>query len=85
VPPSPTAGVPTPDRESVPIDTDGGHQWTWLMAYTRNMNVGNSARSHVQPAICFDIYYQNGRGLQTKQLELYSNVCSIDYSILRRG
>jgi hypothetical protein len=46
------------------------------------MNVGNSAGSHVQPAISFDIYYQNVRGLRTKQLELYSNVCSNDYSIL---
>jgi hypothetical protein len=31
---------------------------------------------------CVDIYYQNVRGLKTKQLELYDNVCSSDHNII---
>jgi exonuclease III len=30
----------------------------------------------------FDIYYQNVRGLRTKQLERYKNVCSTDCNII---
>ena len=51
------------------------------MANNSCMNTCASARSHSQPATCFDIYYQNVRGLRTKQFELYSNVCSTDYNI----
>jgi hypothetical protein len=39
-------------------------------------------RGHTHPGNCFDIYYQNIRGLRTKQLELYENVCSTDYNII---
>jgi hypothetical protein len=52
------------------------------MANTSYMNTCASGGSHEQPVTCFDIYYQNVRGLRTKQFELYSNVCSTDYNIL---
>lgn len=52
------------------------------MANTSFMNTRVSAGSHAQPVTRFDIYYQNVRGLRTKQFELYSNVCSTDYNIL---
>jgi hypothetical protein len=47
-----------------------------------DINTGGSARSHTRPGNFFDIYYQNIRDLRTKQLELYENVCSMDYNII---
>ncbi|PNF20040.1 hypothetical protein B7P43_G05817 [Cryptotermes secundus] len=45
-------------------------------------NTGCFARSPKYPGKCFDIYYQNVRGLRTKQVELYDNICSTDYNII---
>jgi hypothetical protein len=52
------------------------------MVNKRDINTGGSARSHTHPGNCFDIYYQNIRGLRIKQLETYKNVCSMDYNII---
>jgi hypothetical protein len=52
------------------------------MVITLDINTGGSARSHTHPGKCFHIYYQNVTGLRTKQLELFENVCSTDYSII---
>jgi hypothetical protein len=52
------------------------------MVSTTDINTGGSARSHTHRGIVFDVYYQNVRGLRTKQLELYENVCSTDYNII---
>jgi hypothetical protein len=45
-------------------------------------DTGGPARSHAQLRNCFDIYYQNVRGLRTKKFEIYENVCSTDYNII---
>jgi hypothetical protein len=55
----------------------------YLMVNTSGSNTGGSARSHTQPGISLGIYYQDVRGLRTKQLELYENVSSTDYNITR--
>jgi hypothetical protein len=52
------------------------------MATTSNKITGVSAGSHAQYVVHFDLYYQNVRGLRTKQFELYSNICSTYYNIL---
>jgi hypothetical protein len=49
---------------------------------TPDINTGDSARSHTHPRNCFDMYYRNVKGLRTKQLELYENVCSTNYNII---
>jgi hypothetical protein len=52
------------------------------MAYSSDACTGGWARPHTCPGKSFDIYYQNVRGLRTKQLELYDDVCSADYNII---
>jgi hypothetical protein len=53
----------------------------WLAS--PDINTGGSAKSHTGPGkfLTF-IYYQNFRGLRTKQLELYENACSTDCNII---
>jgi hypothetical protein len=46
-------------------------------------NTGGSVRSYSKPGNCLGIYYENVRGLRTKQLKLYENVFSVDYDIIR--
>jgi hypothetical protein len=40
------------------------------------------AMSPPKSARCLEIYYQNVRGLRTKQVEFYVNVCSTDFDII---
>jgi hypothetical protein len=47
-----------------------------------NNNTGCVARFHNHPGNCFHIYYKKLRNLRTKQLELYENVCSVEYNII---
>jgi exonuclease III len=35
-----------------------------------------------QSKTCLEIFYQNVRGLRTKQTELFDNVCSVDFQII---
>jgi hypothetical protein len=55
------------------------------MVNTRGINTGGSARSHILPGNCLEIYYQNVRGLRTKQLKLYENIYCTDYNIICLG
>jgi hypothetical protein len=52
------------------------------MASIHNVNTCGFATSDTLHMNCFDIHYQNVRGLRTKQLELYDNVCSTDHNII---
>jgi hypothetical protein len=53
-----------------------------LLHLVNGCHAWHQHRSHTHPENCFDIYYQNVRGLRTKQPELFENVCSTDYSII---
>jgi hypothetical protein len=53
------------------------------MAHIYDINTGGFSMSNTQPVNSLDIYYQNVRGLRTKQLELYDNVWSTDHNIIR--
>jgi hypothetical protein len=39
-------------------------------------------RSSVGSANYLDIYYQNVRGLRTKYIDIFNNLCSFDYKII---
>jgi hypothetical protein len=43
---------------------------------------GGFVKSHTHPDNCFDIYYQNVRGLRTRQLKFCEKVCSADCNII---
>jgi hypothetical protein len=57
------------------------------MAYISDAGTSGSAMSRANLGKCLGIYYQNFRGLRTKQLEIYDNVCATDFDIicLRHG
>jgi hypothetical protein len=52
------------------------------MAHICDVNTGGFSLSNTQPVDSLDIYYQNVRGLRTKQLKLYENVWSTDHIIM---
>jgi hypothetical protein len=64
------------------INTDGERSCTKLKVNTRDSSTSGSAGSHTKPGNCFDVFYQNVRGLRTEQLEHSENVCSTDYNII---
>jgi hypothetical protein len=39
-------------------------------------------RSNVGSGYYLDIFYQNVRGLRTKSIEIFNNVCSYDFKII---
>jgi hypothetical protein len=50
-------------------------------------NVRDFTMSDTQSKTTFEIFYQNVRGLRTKPIKLFDNVCSMDFQIicLRHG
>jgi hypothetical protein len=52
------------------------------MAYICDVKTGGFSMSSTQSVNSLDIYYQNVRGLRTKQIELYDNVWSMDHKII---
>jgi hypothetical protein len=52
------------------------------MAHIFYVNTGGFSMSSTQPVNSLDIYYQNFKGLRTKQLEFYNNVRSTDHIII---
>ncbi|PNF29930.1 hypothetical protein B7P43_G07277 [Cryptotermes secundus] len=52
------------------------------MAYFSDASMSGLAMSHVNFGNCLGIYYQNVRGLRTKQLEFYDNVCTSNFDII---
>jgi hypothetical protein len=44
--------------------------------------VHDLSMSNTQSKTTFEIFYQNVRGLTTKQTELFDNVCSMDFLII---
>jgi hypothetical protein len=52
------------------------------MVSTPDINTDGSAKTHAYLGNCFDIYYQNARGLRTKKFELHENVSSTSYNII---
>jgi exonuclease III len=52
------------------------------MAHFSDASMGGSAMSHANFSDSLGIYYQNVRGLRTKQLEFYDNVCSSNFDII---
>jgi hypothetical protein len=41
-----------------------------------------SDRLHLGSGTYLEIFYQNVRGLRTKSVEIFSNVCLVDYKII---
>jgi hypothetical protein len=52
------------------------------MAYFSDASMGRSAISDENFGNYLEIYYQNVRGLRTKQLEFYDNVCASNFDII---
>jgi hypothetical protein len=52
------------------------------MAHICDVNTGGFSMSSTQPVNSLDIYYQNLKGLRTKQLEVYDNVWSMNHNII---
>jgi hypothetical protein len=52
------------------------------MAYVSDTSTGGSAMSYPNLGNSLSIYYQNVRGLRTKQLEFYDNVCAANFDII---
>ena len=45
-------------------------------------NMRDFSMTDNQSKTSFEIFYQNVRGLRTKQSELFDNVCSMDFQII---
>jgi hypothetical protein len=52
------------------------------MVYFSDASMGRSAMPHANFGNCLGIYYQNVRGLRTKQLEFYDNLCASNFDII---
>jgi hypothetical protein len=52
------------------------------MGHVSDASTGDLAMSYLNLGISLSIYYQNVRGLRTKQFEFYGNVCASNFDII---
>jgi hypothetical protein len=52
------------------------------MACFSDTTMGHSAMSRANFGNCLGIYYKNARGLSTKKLYFYDNVCTSNFDII---
>jgi hypothetical protein len=78
----------TPDAGALPatgksaVDPAGNDGANGGMAHVSDASTGGSAMSNPNLGNSLGIYYQNVRGLSTKQLELYNNVWVANFDLI---
>jgi hypothetical protein len=80
-----TSSLATPTSGLVPLieEADGGRRYTtYLKVNCCDANMCDFSMSNTRTETTSEIFYQNIRGLRTKQTELLDNVYSMDYQTI---